>query len=339
MPLRAVTGHQRLVTLLSRAIAHDRLPPALLLAGPSGVGKGLVAQSLAEAVNCLAPVADAERQIAHDGCGDCVACRRIARGVHPDVITLVPGETGTIKIELVRDVIERIGYRPFEGRRRVVIIDDADALVPAAQHALLKTLEEPPSSSMFVLVSARPDALLPTVLSRCPRLRFAPLAAADVAAVLVRDHGYASADAHAAAADAGGSVGQALAAAGVDLAGARETARRVLEQSARVADPGRRLDAVRDLMTIKGTPAAERDHLSTCLRVLASLLRDVGLLAVGGDTRALVHGDLEEQLAALARSYDAQRSSRAFGAVDEALTALKKNANPKVVANWLALQL
>ena len=70
---------------------------------------------------------------------------------------------GSIKIDQVRDVIDRAGYRPFEGRRRVVIIDEADALVPQAQNALLKTLEEPPSASVFMLVTSRPDALLPTV--------------------------------------------------------------------------------------------------------------------------------------------------------------------------------
>ena len=82
---------------------------------------------------------------------------------------------GSIKIEQVRDVIDRADYRPFEGRRRVVIIDEADALMDAAQNALLKTLEEPPSASMFVLVSSIPDALLPTVRSRCSRLRFAAI--------------------------------------------------------------------------------------------------------------------------------------------------------------------
>ena len=118
----------------------------------------------------------------------CAACRRIERGVHPDVLTIEPGDTGSIKIEPIRDVIDRAGFRPFEGRRRVVIIDEADALVAQAQNALLKTLEEPPSASVFLLVSSMPDALLPTVRSRCPRLRFAALPVADVATALMRDH-------------------------------------------------------------------------------------------------------------------------------------------------------
>ena len=93
----------------------------------------------------------------------------------------------------------------------MVIIDEADAMVAAAQNALLKTLEEPPSASIFVLVSSIPDALLPTVRSRCSRLRFAALSPAEVTEVLMRDHGYTEQDARAVAVDAEGSVGRALA--------------------------------------------------------------------------------------------------------------------------------
>ena len=117
-----------------------------------------------------------------DACGKCKACKRIARGVHPDVLFVEPGDNGSIKIEQVRDIVDRAAYRPFEGRRRAVIIDQADALVPAAQNALLKTLEEPPPSSVFMLITSRPDMLLPTVLSRCPRLQFRALGPHDIAA-------------------------------------------------------------------------------------------------------------------------------------------------------------
>src|SRR5262249_61640176 len=109
----------------------------------------------------------------------------------------------------------------------VVLIDDADALVPAAQNALLKTLEEPPSSSVFILVTSRPDVLLPTVRSRCPMLRFHPLGSEEIAAVLV-DRGIPESRARAFAGHAGGSVGRALAAGDDDLADARDVAPQVL---------------------------------------------------------------------------------------------------------------
>jgi DNA polymerase-3 subunit delta' len=335
-----------LVTLLSGAIARDTLPPAMLLAGPAGIGKRRLALALASSINCLEPVSTPT--LPRDACGQCASCRRIARGVHPDVVLIEPGDSGTIKIDEVRDVIKRAGYRPFEARRRVVIIDEADALVQAAQNALLKTLEEPPSASVFILVSSMPDALLPTVLSRTPRLRFGTLSASDIADVLVREHGYEEADARAAAADAEGSVARALSVESADVVDARETARRLLQQAARVTDPVRRLDLVKDLTGKKTTPAAEREQLSACLRVMGSLLRDIGVLGQHGDAAPasakatdtmLANVDLRSELDRLTESYDSERSLRAYTAVDQALAAIERNASPKVVADWLVLQL
>ena len=338
MPLRDVIGHGRLVELLARAVARDTLPPALLLAGPAGVGKRRVAMAVASAINCLNPVTGGPLE--RDGCGKCAACTRIERGTHPDVVVLEPGDTGTIKIEAVRDVIDRAGFRPFEGRRRVVVIDEADALVPQAQNALLKILEEPPSASSFMLVSSLPDTLLATVRSRCPRLRFGPLPVADVAAALVRDHGFEPPEARAAADAADGSIGGALAAQGADLVGARETATALLRQMARGGDTARRLDWAKALSPQKSsTPAAERDQLAACLRALSSLLRDLGVLVSRVDAAALANGDMAGELETMSRSYNADRSLRAYAAVDRALAALERNASPKIVADWLVLEL
>ena len=336
MPFRSITGHQRILTLLSRSIARGTLPPAVLLAGPAGIGKRRVALSVAEALNCLEPQAG---DFEIDACGACTACRRIVRGVHPDVIVIEPGDMGSIKIEQIRDVIDRAAYRPFEGKRRVVIVDHADALVPAAQNALLKTLEEPPSASCFVLVSSSPDALLPTVRSRCSLLRFAPLSSAEVAGVLMRDHDYSEEDARAAAAEAGGSVGDALAAGSVDLVEARSVARRVLEGAARTADPARRIDLARDMAPTKATRVGERDHLAVILRMMASLVRDVSILAMAGDARTLANPDLQRELEPLTRTYGPDRAARAFAALDRALAELERNVSPKVLADWLVLQL
>jgi DNA polymerase-3 subunit delta' len=344
---RSLIGHRRLVALLSRAVARDTLPPSLLLAGPAGVGKRRMALAVAQALNCPTPwsgllegTSGEPVRLERDGCGVCAVCRRIERGIHPDVALLVPDAMGTIKIEPVRDAIDRAAYRPFEARRRVVIIDEADAMQAGAQSALLKTLEEPPASSVFFLVSSMPDLLLPTVRSRCPALRCGPLTPREVTAVLVRDHGYVERDAVGAAADADGSVGRALSARTSDIAEARELAQHLLERAARASDPARRLDAARDLAPAKGgTPVEERDRLAVRLRAMASLLRDLGLIAAGADARLMANADVRPQLDALAGAYDGHRSTRAFAAVDRALAALERNANPKIVAGWVALQI
>ena len=381
MSFREVTGHRSLLTLVSRAIAHDSLPPSLIFSGPEGVGKRRVAVAVAAALNCQAPVraqreavaaglstrggagrgrADAPLempetsdlsdlsgmldQLEIDACGTCSVCRRIGRGVHADVMMIVPGDTGAIKIDQIREATERAAYRPFEGRRRVVIIDDADALVIEAQNALLKTLEEPPSASVFVLVSARPDMLVPTVRSRCQRLQFGRLTAAEVAALLMRAHGYNEENARAAAAAADGSVGRALAEGSSESALARDAAARVLRAVSAPSDPRRRLDSAKALAARPGGkgsgPGADRNALAMRLRALGSLLRDLEVLSTRANEGLLANADLKPGLLALTQAFDGDRTVRAFSAVDRALGALvERNASPKVVADWLVFQL
>jgi DNA polymerase-3 subunit delta' len=327
MPFRNIAGHQHLLELLASAASRGSLAPSLIFAGPEGVGKRMAAVALAQFVNCINP---AER----DCCSVCASCTRIARNVHADVLIVEPGDTGSIKVDQVRDAIERTGYRPFEGRRRVVIIDNADAMLVEAQNALLKTLEEPPSGSMFVMVTSRPDVLLPTVRSRCQRLRFGRLPASDIVTVLTRDHGYSSADANASASAADGSIGLALEGGSEELVEARETATEMLQAVAASADPRRRLETGRAL-----AGSGDRDDVRRRLRALASLLRDLGIVGASADERFLVNADLGGELRRLAGAYDRDRVTRAFAAIDRALEAIERNASPKIVADWLAFQL
>ena len=334
MPFRELAGHRRLLDLTARAAERGSLPPSLIFAGPDGVGKRRAAVALAQLFNCTAPLRGTA-DTAPDACGTCAACRRIHRGVHADVLTVEPGETGSIKVDQARQAIERTGYRPFEGRRRVVIVDDADAMEVSAQNALLKTLEEPPPASTFVLVTSRPDVLLPTVRSRCQRLRFGRLAPADVAALLMRDHGFSEPDAHAAAALADGSIGQALEGDTDAYVGARDAAAAMLSQVAAATDPRQRLAAAKAL----GGDKLDREALGRRLRLVSSMLRDLGILLSRADERTLANGDIKPKLQRLMPSYDGERTVRAFSAVDRALVALDGNASPKIVADWLAFQI
>jgi DNA polymerase III subunit delta' len=348
MPFKDVIGHRRLIRLLARSVREDLLPPSLIFAGPSGVGKRLTALATAQALNCTSPSVpvasilfdEATGEISIDACGKCPACSRIARGLHPDVVVIEPGDSGSIKTEQVRDAIERAGYRPFEGKRRVVIIDDADALVLTAQNALLKTLEEPPSSSVFILVSARPDVLLPTVISRCPRLRFRPLDTSDIASGLI-ERGYSEQDARAIAMSSDGSLGRALDMDAHEVLEARAVARQVLAFAGASRDPRRRIDGAKTLLTNigGGTAAADRERLSSYLRAMATLLRDTELISTGGDLGTLANADLRPALEELGQVYHGERGTRAFSAIDQALMAIERNAGVKIVADWLVLQL
>ena len=348
MPFRDIVGHRHLLDLVAGAATRASLPPSLIFAGPEGVGKRASALALAQFVNCPTRVQSpdlaapdllnqdlaAPDLLNNDACGTCASCTRIARLVHADVFLVEPGDTGVIKVDQVREVVERTAYRPFEGRRRVVIVDEADAMLSEAQNALLKTLEEPPSASMFVLVTSRPDELLPTVRSRCQRLRFGRLSAGDIAAVLMKVHDFSSADAHAAASAADGSIGLALEGGAAALVEAREAAAEVLQHVAGTRDPRRRLDSAKVL-----SDGGDRDELRRRLRALASMVRDLGAIGARADERCLANADLQEPLRQLAGSFDRERVSNAFAAIDRALEAIDRNASPKIVADWLALQL
>ena len=355
MAFRDIAGHRALVQLISRAVDRASLPPSLLFAGPEGVGKRLAATALAQALNCTDPLRGSPPSASGSGpalpldaCGRCSACRRIARGAHSDVLAVEAGEGGAITVDEVRRAVAQARYRPFEGRRRVIVIDAADQLVPQSQNALLKTLEEPPDASQFVLVTARPDTLLATVRSRCQRLSFGQLGTAEVTGVLVRDHGYDQPTALASAASAGGSVGRALLLASGELAAARAAALALLQAVAEASDTKSRLDGAKALLAGRSGGKAsggkagggvQRQELTRRLRLLASMLRDVTLLASGADRAALANADLHDRFEPLARTVAARRGVRAFAAVGEALAATAQNASPKVVADWVACRL
>ena len=168
----ALQGQERAVAQLRRSIERGRVPHAYLFSGPPGA-------PLVDAAIALAMALDCQRRPG-EGCdGDpeamCSACSKIAGGIHPDVVTLArEGAMQIVPIESVRNqVIARVGFPPHEGEVRVFIVEEATAMAPPAANALLKTLEEPPSRTLFVLCTTAPDQLLPTIRSRCQRVRFA----------------------------------------------------------------------------------------------------------------------------------------------------------------------
>ncbi|MEZ5286865.1 MAG: DNA polymerase III subunit [Vicinamibacterales bacterium] len=340
MSFRHLFGHQRQVRLLSRAIARETVPPTLLFAGPTGIGKWRVAQAVAQAMNCLAPIrSDDSGALAYDACGACRACDRIARGVHVDVVSVEPDEKASIKIDVVRDVLARTAYRPFEGRRRAILIREADTLETQAQNALLKSLEEPPPATVFILTSAVPGALLPTVRSRSMTMRFARLTVDEVAGALVRDHEATDADARAMAGLADGSIGQALALGASDVAVLRETALLMLQESARRTDVQGRLQVAAAVVGSGGRKERPRTDLAMILRLTASMLRDIEAINGGADSRVLANPVVADELSAVARDFSGDRARDAFAAVDRALAALERNAATKAVAEWLATQI
>lgn len=324
-----VIGHLRLRDVLTKAVEADRVPQTILLAGPAGVGKFATAIALAKAVNCT--------NVSNGSpCGRCSVCERISRGQFSDVVVIDRGDLASISIKVVREkVLAPIGYRPFEGRKRVFIVDGADDLTWEAQDSLLKTLEEPPPAAILILIATSPDALKATVLSRCRRLRFGTLSDDDVARVLSERCGMEKTSARSRAAIAGGSVGQALAIDGGTLEEDREAAMALLEASAGTS-LGPRLKASAALATVE-KKRRSREAVSMRLAHLSSLLRDLGMAATG-DT-PLANQDMSENLSRIARAFPPDRLIQAFGIVARAQHSLDRNASAKIVADWVAVGL
>ncbi len=228
--LASFIGNGQVVHLLRRAVEQDRLPHALIFAGPEGVGKCTLAFLLAQHLNCLSPRPDG-------ACRECAACRktiaslraryvsclsprgevpcggcancRILSGQHPDIHLVVPEKT-TIAADRLQELIGEVSYHPFEGRYRVVIMDPAELMRPQASNRLLKTLEEPPSSTVFILVTAKPYELLGTIRSRSRLLQFGGIVQGQIEEYLVRAMGREPDEARMSAAISRGSLAAAL---------------------------------------------------------------------------------------------------------------------------------
>jgi DNA polymerase-3 subunit delta' len=215
-----IVGQDRAVRLLRSALARDQVHHAYLLAGPEGVGKERLATTFAQAANCEA------EDVSARPCGKCPNCVGIERRNFPDVMTVLPqsemiargllsradleaAPSKEIRVDDVRALAKRLSFAALRGRRKIAIVAPADALNERAQNTLLKTLEEPPPATTFLLVSANPDALLPTIRSRCARVQLGPVPEAFIFEAL-RARGVAEKEARELAARSEGSFSRAL---------------------------------------------------------------------------------------------------------------------------------
>ncbi len=198
----ALSGQEKAKGLFARALRAGRLPHAYLFRGPDGVGKRLFAVGVAMAINCRAR--EGER-----ACGRCSSCRKYMSGNHPDLVCISPLK-GTIRIEQIRLLGGELGYPPLEAAMRVIIVEDTHTMRREAANSLLKTLEEPPADNLLILTADASRELLPTLMSRCQVLPFAPLQRRQAALVL-QGHGIPAEEALQLAELAEGSPGRALA--------------------------------------------------------------------------------------------------------------------------------
>ena len=336
-----LVGNERVKRLLMRTLESGRLPGALLFTGEEGVGKKLFAVELARALNCPTPQNG-------QGCGDCGPCKRAARfnyppaaeadefkGIiwsdHPDV-GLVVAPKRLLVVEQMRQIEREANFRPYEGKARFFLVEDADKLNDSSANALLKVLEEPPHTSHIILMTSRPAMLLATILSRCQMIRFGPVTAEEIETYLVQNTLASPAEARVRARVAQGSLGRAIEQDFDEFNSQRKSMMRVLEALATGRDQMQLLKSSEELNS-----AQHKDEYEPRLDVLEALIRDAWMLSLKAPAEGVANIDLLPQLQKIGNQVEPWRPARWINQIEELREQLVVNINRKAATDALFL--
>jgi len=310
-------GHERPINLLQRAITQEKVVNSYLFLGNEGIGKSLVALQFAKALNCL----EGENRL--DGCDRCASCRKIDHLLHPDV-SLIEPEGQTIKIEQVRQMQRSLAFRPYEGRRRVIILTAADRMAHDIPNTLLKTLEEPPLHTVIILLANNSRFILPTILSRCQSIRFNPLPSHLVSDWLIKEKGLEENEARLLASLSEGSPGKALEIK-EEIAGIPR--KELLEGWVGATS----LSIEEKEGWVESLPSG-RENLRLILEMAKTLLRDLIVMKTSreGEGSRLIHSDLVEELQEIAGTWSLSSLLRRTEILHQTSRAIRNNANTKL---------
>jgi len=296
VPFSDFKGYENTTRVLQRIAARRSFHSAYLFHGPSQVGKRRIAQAFAMAIFC---------QSGREGdfCGECSACRRMLSGAYPDYHLIEP-DGAFIKIEQTREMIADAAVYPHESPRKIFVLDPAERMRAEAANSLLKVLEEPFEFAIFILITANPNAILPTIDSRCQKVRFTPLPTDLLAAQLQEQYELDSEAAATLARLAGGRPGLCEQLAKGNFLDERDV---VIETLAAIGQ-NRDLEVFRVSQGLRGG----RDAAIRFFQLLIPVLRDAALLKESGAERQLFNLDRSREIAEATRGFSADELLRAW---------------------------
>ncbi len=360
--LSEILGQSVAVQVLRNYLAGGMVAGSFLFVGPAHVGKAFAAREFAAAMLCEGEGGGL------DACGVCASCRMVAGDRHPDLRTARP--SGASRILRLPQIWPREGvkefpsesallrdlqFAPVRGRRRVFILEDADALNEDTANSLLKVLEEPPGYATFILTAPSASAVLPTIFSRCQTVRFQSVATAVIEDALTGRNLADASAAHFLAAYSQGQIGRAFSMAGdAELRAARETILDIAEklsrktpviQGLKMADDLRKASAKLNGGSRAGAADAgssepsSRSSLSGALEMLGSWYRDILALCCHVDENSLVNVDRRTALKASAGGFSQSGAEQAIDLIVGVRDAIERNANAQIAVEALTLRL
>ena len=202
MSFDQILGQDWAISLLKKNLMEGRLSQAYLFYGPQGIGKKQAGYAMAQVLLC-------PQRLQGSSCGHCPSCQKFSNQGHSDFHAIEVGDEA-VKIDAIRSLLKRLSLKPMEGGHTVVLIDNVENMTESASNALLKTLEEPPPSVVFILITASHEQILPTILSRCQKIPFQPLGLEVIQRILIRQEGWTKDHIEGVIPLADGSVGRAL---------------------------------------------------------------------------------------------------------------------------------
>lgn len=315
MLFESIAGHTIPKKILSRILEKGKPFHSYIFWGPESVGKKLLALHFAQALTCPNNL---------DGCG-CFSCKQAETGVHPDIHLIIP-ESGNIKMEDVKTIIEISFLKPILSSWTINILDDADRLTPEAANSLLKLLEEPPPNVVNILITSRPHSLPPTILSRCFSVPFGFLSQEEITQALSKQK---TEKLDLIASIASGRIGEALYWAQPENWKSRE---KYLGEGLQLASGNISLSFVDSLFKDR-----EKRKLLDFLRILLSLWRDLTLLSTG--VKKIANIDHEKNLLELSKLRTPQEWIKGCFQIEEALELSYTNVNMSMLMVSLLISL